>query len=59
MGDRLAGRRALVTDCHDFMGPDIVSLFRDEAAEVIADASDLTVPEAAADLVAAPGGSTS
>jgi 2-keto-3-deoxy-L-fuconate dehydrogenase len=55
MGDRLAGRRALVTDCHDFMGPDIVSLFRDEAAEVIADASDLTVPEAAADLVSRAG----
>jgi 2-keto-3-deoxy-L-fuconate dehydrogenase len=55
MGNRLAGRRALVTDCHDFMGPDIVALFRDEGAEVVADDTDLTRPAAAGEVVAAAG----
>jgi len=55
MGDRLAGRRALVTDCHDFMGPDIVALFREEGAEVVADDTDLTLPAAAGEVVAAAG----
>ena len=42
MGDRLAGRRVLVTEADHYMGPDIVELFRAEGAEVIADTRDLS-----------------
>lgn len=52
---RLKGKRAIVTECHDFMGPDVVDLFRDEGVEVIADERDLTRPEAADDLVREAG----
>jgi 2-keto-3-deoxy-L-fuconate dehydrogenase len=55
MGNRLAGRRALVTDCHDFMGPNSFALFREEGADVVADDSDLTRPTAAGEVVAAAG----
>lgn len=55
MTDRLKGKRAVVTECHDFMGPDIVSLFREEGAEVIADDRDLTKPSAAGDLLQEAG----
>jgi 2-keto-3-deoxy-L-fuconate dehydrogenase len=39
---RLAGRRVLVTQADDYMGPATVALFRAEGAEVIADTRDLT-----------------
>lgn len=52
MSGRLEGKRVLVTRAHRYMGPDIVKLFREEGAEVIADESDLRAPEAAADVVA-------
>lgn len=42
MVDRLAGKRVLVTDTEEFMGPDIVTLFREEGADVVADTRDLT-----------------
>ena len=42
MGNRLAGRRVLVTQASDYMGPATIELFREEGAEVIADDSDLT-----------------
>jgi 2-keto-3-deoxy-L-fuconate dehydrogenase len=41
MADRLNGKRVVVTDAEEFMGPDIVALFRQEGAEVIADTSAL------------------
>ena len=55
MGGRLEGRRVVVTDTDEFMGPDIAALFREEGAEVIADSRDLTVPSAAADLIREAG----
>jgi 2-keto-3-deoxy-L-fuconate dehydrogenase len=54
-GRRLEGRRVVVTDAEEFMGPDIVALFREEGAEVIADTRDLTAPSAAADLIREAG----
>lgn len=55
MAGRLEGRRVVVTDADEFMGPDIVALFREEGAEVIADTRDLTAPSAAADLIGEAG----
>jgi 2-keto-3-deoxy-L-fuconate dehydrogenase len=42
MGDRLVGKRVLVTSCDSYMGPPIVELFRSEGATVIADPGQLT-----------------
>lgn len=55
MPDRLAGKRVVVTDAAEFMGPDIVSLFREEGAEVIADTSDLCAPGRCVSLIANAG----
>lgn len=56
MGERrLSGRRVVVTDANAFMGPDIVALFREEGADVIADSHDLTVEAAAERLVRGVG----
>lgn len=52
---RLAGRRVVVTDCDELIGPEVVAVFREAGAEVIADRRDLTVPTAAADLIAEAG----
>jgi uncharacterized protein YbjT (DUF2867 family) len=41
MAGRLQGKRVVVTDAGEFMGPDIVALFREEGGEVIADVRDL------------------
>jgi 2-keto-3-deoxy-L-fuconate dehydrogenase len=54
-GKRLAGKRVLVTQADDFMGPAVVKLFAQEGADVIADRHDLK-PPAAADAVIAAGG---
>ena len=43
MGDRLAGKRVLVTQADDYMGPATIELFSEEGAQVLADHSDLTV----------------
>jgi 2-keto-3-deoxy-L-fuconate dehydrogenase len=51
MADRLNGKRVVVTDAEEFMGPDIVALFRQEGAEVIADTSDLRTPGRCATLI--------
>ena len=40
MAGRLQGKRVVVTDASEFMGPDIVALFREEGGEVIADVRD-------------------
>ena len=55
MGDRLAGKRVLVTQARDYMGPAISALFAAEGAEVIADDSDLTAPCACERVVSAAG----
>lgn len=41
MGQRLAGRRVLVTEADDFMGPAVVELFGEEGADILADRTDL------------------
>ena len=52
---KLAGKRVLVTQASDYMGPATIELFREHGAEVIADESDLTQPQAAQDVVDAAG----
>lgn len=52
---RLAGRRVVVTQADDYMGPATVALFRREGAEVLADTRDLTRPGACEALVAEAG----
>lgn len=52
---RLAGKRVLLTQAEDYMGPATLEVFSEEGAEVIADSSDLTVPGAVDDVVAAAG----
>jgi NAD(P)-dependent dehydrogenase (short-subunit alcohol dehydrogenase family) len=54
-GRRLAGRRVVVTQADDYMGPATVELFRAEGAEVVADTRDLTRPGACEALIAAAG----
>ena len=51
VGQRLAGKRAVVTQASAFIGPAIVDLFRAEGAHVIADDSDLMVRERASQLI--------
>jgi 2-keto-3-deoxy-L-fuconate dehydrogenase len=55
MGERLQGRRILVTSAGTYMGPAIVELFTDEGADVVADTRDLVPPAAAAEAVADAG----
>ena len=55
MGDRLQGKRILVTSCDSFMGPPIVELFRAEGAEVVADPGELRGADEPAALVAQAG----
>ncbi|MGV7241126.1 SDR family NAD(P)-dependent oxidoreductase [Caballeronia sp. M23-90] len=55
MSNRLEGRRVIVTDATQYSGPAIVELFREEGAEVIAANDDLSVVNAAEDLVRSVG----
>lgn len=55
MTGRLAGRRVVVTDCNELIGPEIVDVFTEEGAEVLVDSRDLTVPDAAAALIEEAG----
>ena len=55
MTDRLKGKRVLITQADDYMGPDFIPIFEEEGAIVIADTRDLTVPSAAKDLIAETG----
>lgn len=55
MAGRLAGKRVLVTQADDFMGPATVDVFREEGAEVVTDTRDLTLPDAAAAAVSDAG----
>ena len=55
MGDRLQGKRVLVTQADDYMGPATMELFGAEGAEVIADTSDLTQPGACEALIEQTG----
>ena len=51
MVDRLKGKRVLITQADDYMGPDFIPIFEEEGATVIADTRDLTVPSAAKELI--------
>lgn len=48
---RLEGKRVLLTQADDYMGPDTIEVFREHGAEVIADRSDLTQPGAVEDMI--------
>ena len=52
---RLAGKKVLVTQAEDYMGPSTIELFREHGAEVIADSRDLTQPGAAQELIESTG----
>ncbi len=52
---RLAGKRVVVTQADDYMGPATTALFTEEGAEVIADTRDLTEPGACEALIEAAG----
>lgn len=54
-GGRLAGRRVVVTQADDYMGPATVALFQSEGADVVADTRDLTRPGACEALIADAG----
>ena len=55
MPDRLAGKRVLVTQAEDFMGPATVDIFREEGADVLPDPRDLRAPGACEAAVADAG----
>jgi NAD(P)-dependent dehydrogenase (short-subunit alcohol dehydrogenase family) len=50
IGDSLRGRRVLIVQAADFMGPVLCDAFRAHGAEVIADGRALDRPDAVADL---------
>ena len=52
---RLDGKRVLVRQADDYMGPITLEVFAEEGAEVIADSSDLTDPSRAAALIEETG----
>lgn len=52
---RLGGKRVLVTQANDYMGPATVELFEAEGADVVADTSDLTQPGICERVVAEAG----
>ena len=51
MADRLKGKRVVVTQAADFMGPVTVEVFREEGAQVIADTRPLTTADACRALI--------
>ena len=51
MADRLKGKRVVVTQAEDFMGPITVEVFREEGAEVIADTRSLATAEVCQALI--------
>ena len=55
MADRLKGKRVVVTQAADFMGPITVEVFQEEGAEVIADTRSLVTPEACRALIEESG----
>lgn len=52
---RLAGKRVLITQADDYMGPATSKLFADEGADVITDTGELTDPGHADALIKATG----
>ena len=52
---RLAGKRVVITQADDYMGPATAELFAEEGAEIIADTRDLTAPGACEALIEEAG----
>lgn len=52
---RLSGRRVLITQADDYMGPATAELFREHGAEVLRDTSDLTQAGACEAVIAQAG----
>lgn len=55
IGDSLAGRRVLITQASEFMGPVLAEVFREHGAIVVADDGPLDAPEASQRAVDAAG----
>ncbi|MEM0955080.1 MAG: SDR family oxidoreductase [Pseudomonadota bacterium] len=55
MGSRLEGRRILLTQAQEYMGPAFSQAFRDEGAEVIEDNRDMAQPASADEALADAG----
>ncbi len=55
IGDSLAGKRVLITQAHEFMGPVLCSVFEEYGALIIADDRALAEPTAAEDAVRRAG----
>ena len=55
MSDRLSGKRVLITQANDFMGPATVAVFRREGASIIASTDPLTDKKSCDELVASSG----
>ncbi len=55
MTQQLLGKRILVTQANDFMGPTLCEVLTRQGARVVASADDLTKPDAAAAVVEAAG----
>ena len=52
---RLQGKRILLTQADDYMGPATIEVFREHGAELIEDRSDLTQPGAVEELIERAG----
>jgi NAD(P)-dependent dehydrogenase (short-subunit alcohol dehydrogenase family) len=55
MEQRLQGKRVLITQADDYMGPDTIALFKEHGAQIIADNRDLTQSGAVESLVQETG----
>lgn len=51
----LAGKRILVTQCHEFMGPMLCTVLAEQGADVVASEAPLVAPEAAEALIGSCG----
>lgn len=52
MQHTLTGKRILITQANEFMGPALCEVFAEQGAEVVASTADLAPPDAAAQVVA-------
>ena len=58
MKNALSGKRVLITQATEFMGPALCDVFAQQGAEVVASSEALVEPDAAERVVATPGVST-
>jgi 2-keto-3-deoxy-L-fuconate dehydrogenase len=56
MSGELSGKRVLITQVTDYMGPPIAALFAEQGADVVASSDDLTAPPGAARAIVAQAG---